>query len=108
LNKEFQVRPSVGLAADFSKKKRIDVTAGGDKVQVGTAAGLCGMDVTQVARPVYDPEFFVAGREIENLFVIREYDERGETQFRFYRDDLFARVGHYTCAFTGGRRYSRR
>src|SRR5260370_24259057 len=75
LYKEFEIGLGVRLVADFGEQKRIDVSARGDEVQIAADAGLRWMDVAEVVRAIDDPEFLVAGGEIENLFVLRQNNE---------------------------------
>src|ERR1700740_833494 len=70
LHKEFEIGLGIRLVADFGKQKRIDVSTGGDEVQIAADAGLGWMYVAQVVRTIDDPEFPVAGSEIENLFLL--------------------------------------
>ena len=53
-----------------------------------------GMDVAEIVRAVDDPEFLVAGREIENLLVVGKNDERREAQLRADGNDVFLGVLH--------------
>ena len=66
--------------------------AGGDEVQIAANAGLGRMDVAEIVRAVDDPEFFVAGGEIENLFVVGKNDERGKAELGMDGNDVFLRV----------------
>ena len=63
LDEELQVGLSVRIVADFGQQKGIDVSAGGDEIEVAANAGLRRMDVAEIVRAVDDPEFFVAGGE---------------------------------------------
>ena len=63
-----------------------------------------GMDVTEVVRAIDDPEFLVAGREIENLLVVRKHDECGETKFGANRDDVLFGVLHTRAPSEAARR----
>ena len=76
LDEDLQVRLGVRIAADFGEQERIDVAAGRDEIQVAADSGLRGMDVAEIVRSVDDPEFLVAGREVENLFFLGQDDER--------------------------------
>src|SRR6266481_7390414 len=70
LYKELEIGLGIRLVADFGEQERIDVSTRGDEVQIAADAGLCWMDVAEVVRAIDDPEFFVAGSEIENLLVL--------------------------------------
>src|SRR6266851_9218296 len=70
LYKEFEIVLGIGLVADFGEQKRIDVSTRGDEVQIAADAGLGWMHVAEVVRAIDDPEFLVAGGEIENLLVL--------------------------------------
>src|SRR5580704_10815068 len=70
LNEDYEIGFDIRLIADFRQQKGIDVAAGGNQVQVAANAGLGGMNVAEVVRAVDDPEFLVAGGEIEDLFVL--------------------------------------
>ena len=70
------------------------MAARGDEVQVAADAGLGGVDVAEVVRPVDDPEFLVAGREIENLLVLGQNDERRKPEFGVDGNDVFLRILH--------------
>ena len=65
------------------------------------------MDVAEIVRAVDDPEFFVAGREVEDLFVVGENDECRKTQLGTDGNDFFARVGHDARAFARCRSHGR-
>src|ERR1700678_861562 len=75
LNEYLEVGIDAGLIADFGEQKRIDVPARGDEVQVAADAGLGRVNVAKVVRAIDDPEFLVAGSEIEDLFVLGQNDE---------------------------------
>ena len=68
-HEDFEIGLDVRLVADFREQERIDVAAGGDEIQIAANAGLGRVDVAEVVRAVDDPEFLVAGGEIEDLFV---------------------------------------
>ncbi len=74
--KIFEIGFGIRLVADFGQQKRIDVAASGDEIQIAADAGLGRVNVAEVVRPVDDPEFLVAGGEIENLLVLGKDDER--------------------------------
>ena len=69
-NEDFEIGLDVRLVADFGEQERIDVAAGRDEVEIAANAGLGRVDVAEVVRAVDDPEFLVAGGEIEDLFVV--------------------------------------
>src|SRR6267143_659248 len=75
-NKQLQVRLGIQIAADLRQEKRIDMPARRDEIEVAAGAGLCRMDIAQIVRAVDDPEFTVAGGEIQYLFFIGKNDER--------------------------------
>src|SRR5579859_5392649 len=70
LYKEFEVGLDIRLVADFGEQKRIDASTRGDEVQIAADASLGWMHVAEVVRAIDDPEFLVAGSEIENLLVL--------------------------------------
>ena len=80
------------------------MAASGDEIQVAADAGLGRVDVAEIVRAVDDPEFFVAGGEIENLLVIGKDDERREAQLRADGDDVFFGVFHDARRFGRGSR----
>src|SRR5580704_10062255 len=92
-DEEFQVRLSVRLATDLRQQEGIDVSACGDEVEVAANAGLSRVDVTEVVRAVDDPEFAVAGGEIEDLLVVGEYQKRRIADFGADGDDVLP--GHF-------------
>ena len=65
------------------------MAAGGDEIQVAADAGLGRVNVAEVVRAVDDPEFLVAGGEIENLLVIGKDDQRGEAELGADGNDVF-------------------
>ena len=69
-DEDFQIGLGIRLVADFGQQKRIHVSARGDEIQIAANAGLGRVDVAEVVRAVDDPEFFIAGGEIENLLVL--------------------------------------
>ena len=52
------------------------------------------MDVAEIVRPVNDPEFLVAGCIIQNLFVLRQNNQGGKTEFRTDRNDVLLGILH--------------
>ena len=78
------------------------MAARGDEVQVAADAGFCGMDVAQVVRAVDDPEFLVAGGEIEDLLILGENDQGREAQLRANRNDVLLGILDDTRRFGGG------
>ena len=75
-DEDFQIGFGIRLVADFGQQERIDVAASGYEIQIAADTGLGRVDVAEVVRPVDDPEFLVAGGEIENLLVLGKDDER--------------------------------
>src|SRR3974390_3446187 len=67
-------------------------------MQIAANARLCGMDVTEVMRTVDNPEFLVASRKVENVFVLRQHNQSGEPDFGVYRYDVLLRVLHRSAA----------
>src|SRR5437016_5510058 len=65
---------------------------GGDEVKVGANSGLRRMNVAEVVRPVDDPEVFVAGGKIQNFLMLRQHNERRETDFGVNRNNILLRV----------------
>src|SRR5262249_29915971 len=106
LDKELQVGLRGGVAADFGQQERIDVAAGGDEVEIASRSGLCRLDIAKVVRAIYDREFAVPGREIEDLLRVGQKDEGGEQQlgmngnnvFLAALDDTRSRFGSARCA----------
>src|SRR5271170_2022001 len=68
------------------------MSARGDEIEVAADAGLRRMDVAEVVRAIDDPELAVAGREIENLLVIGQNDERRKAQLCMDGNDVFLAV----------------
>src|SRR5208283_2093174 len=95
-DKEFEVGFGIRLVADFRQQKRIDVSARGDEVQIAADAGLGWMDVAKVVRAIDDPEFLVAGGEIQNLFILGQDDERRKSEFGVDGNNVLLRVLHDT------------
>src|SRR5260370_18790218 len=60
------------------------------------AANPClrGMHIAQIVRPVNDPEFFVAGCIIQNLFVLWQNNQGGRAEFRMHRNDVLLGMLH--------------
>ena len=58
------------------------------------------MDVAQIMRAVDNPEFLVAGGEVENLFVLGQHDQRRATELGMDGDDIVLAVAvlHNPCA----------
>ena len=50
---------------------------------------------------VDDPELFIARREVQDLLVVGENDERREAELGPYRDNVLARVADHPRAFAG-------
>jgi hypothetical protein len=69
-HEDFEIGLGIRLVADFGQQERIDVATRGDEIQIAANAGLSRVDIAKVMRAVDDPEFFVAGSEIENLLVL--------------------------------------
>src|SRR5207302_9744343 len=67
-------------------------------MQVASNSRLCGMDVAEIVYAVDDPELFVAGRKVQNVFVRRQDNERGKATFGADRDDILPREFHRTAA----------
>src|SRR5947208_17085267 len=67
-------------------------------MQVASNPRLCGMDVAEIVYAVDDPELFVAGRKVQNVFVRRQDNERGQANFGADRDDLLLRGFNRTAA----------
>src|SRR5260370_3846201 len=59
------------------------------------------MDVAKVVRTVDDPELFVAGGEIEDLLILRQYDERRKAELGANGNNVFLRILHDTCCGIG-------
>ena len=57
------------------KVKLVDVALIGDEVQVGADPGLGRMDEAEVAHHIHDPEIFVAGRGLHDLFGWRQFNQ---------------------------------
>src|SRR5882724_624487 len=64
--------------ADFGQEKRVHVTARGYEVEIAADSGLGRMEVAKVVSAVDDPKLLVPCREVENLFVGGQNDERGK------------------------------
>ena len=68
------------------------MAAGGDEVEVAADAGLGRVHVAEVVGAVDDPEFAVAGREVEDLLVVGQHDERRKAEFGMDRNDVLLAV----------------
>src|SRR5438094_179628 len=55
---------------------------------------LCRMHIAEIVRPINDPEFLVAGCIIKNLFVLRQNNQRGKTEFGTNRNDVLLGILH--------------
>ena len=93
-DEDFQIGLGIRLVADFGQQERIDVAARGDEIQIAADAGLGRVDVAEVVRAVDDPEFLVAGGEIENLLVLGKNDERRKPELGANGDNVFLRILH--------------
>src|SRR6516165_3910141 len=67
-------------------------------MQVAANPRLCGVDITEVVRTVDNPEFPVASRKVENVFVLRQHNQSGEPDFGVYRYDVLLRVLYRSAA----------
>src|SRR5215469_16066986 len=76
-------------------------------MQVAANPRLCGVNVAEVTCTVDDPEFLVAGGKVENVFVLWQYNQRGEPNFGVYRDNVLPRVLHRSAAGCCGLRGKR-
>ena len=65
------------------------MTARGDQVQVAANAGLGRVDIAEVVRAIDDPEFLVAGGEVEDLLVLGKNNECRKAQLGAHRNDVF-------------------
>ena len=74
------------------------MAARGNEVQIAADAGLGRMHVAEVVRAIDDPEFLVAGGEVENLFVFGKDDERRKAELGADRNNVFLRILHDTRA----------
>ena len=70
------------------------MTACGYQVQIAANAGLGRMDVAEVVSAVDDPELRVAGREVEDLLVLRQDNESRKPQLGMNGHDVAFRVVH--------------
>src|SRR5215469_11027287 len=74
-------------------------------MQVAANSRLCGVDVTQIMRTVDNPEFLVASRKVENVFVLGQHNQRGEPHFGVYWYDVLLRVLYRASAARSGLRW---
>src|ERR1700733_10829084 len=93
-HEDFEIGLDIRFVADFGQQKRINVASRGDEVQIAADSGLGRVNVAEVVRAVYDPELFVAGREIEDLFVLRQNNERRKAELGANGDNIFLRILH--------------
>ena len=111
LDENLKVGLGARLAANLGQQERIDVAARRNEVQVAANAGLRGMHVAQIVRPVDDPEFLVSGGEVEDLFILGKNDQGREAQLRANRHNVFFRILHdprlFGCGAHGGKRKGR-
>jgi hypothetical protein len=70
------------------------VSARGDEVQVAADASLGRVNVAEIVRTVDDPEFLVAGGEIEDFFVFGQNDERRKAELGANGNDVFLLILH--------------
>ena len=91
-NEDFEIGFGIRVARDLGQQERIDVSARGNQVQIAANAGLGRMNVAEVVGPIDDPEFLVAGSEVEDLLVIRKDDQRREPEFGANGNDIFLRI----------------
>ena len=92
--KDLEIGFDIRLIADFGQQERIDVTTRGNEIEIAANAGLGRVDVAEVVGAVDDPEFLVAGGEIEDLFVFGKDDECGEAELRANGNNVFLRILH--------------
>jgi len=76
LDEDFEIGFRVRLVADLGQQEGIDMATRSNQIQIAANARLSGMHVAEIVGAVDDPEFLVARREIENLFVLGQDDER--------------------------------
>ena len=68
------------------------MAGGGDEIEIAANAGLGRMHVAKVVSTINNPEFFIPGGEIENLFVLWENDERRKAELGAHGDNVFPAV----------------
>ena len=94
LDKDLEVGIDVGLIADLRQKERVDTAAGRYQVHVAANSGLGRMQIAQVVDAVDDPKIFVTYGEVENLFIRRQHNERGEANLGSNGDNVGLGVLH--------------
>jgi hypothetical protein len=72
------------------------VAARGNEIQIAANTGLGRVNVAEVVRAIDDPEFLVAGCEIEDLLILGKDDQCRESQLGANGNNVFFRILHDT------------